>query len=503
MLQQQTNDNDVPIINLREIPQSPLHHNLNDDFGRDQTISFRRASVAPEIEKEVSHMYALELNPEDFPDGGWEAYLVLLGSFCGLIADFGIPNSLGAIEAYVSKNQLSNESLTSVSWVFTLHLAVMYVGGGFFGDLFDKYGARKLMIAGTVCICGGLVATGELKELYQFILSFGVLTALGTSLAMSPLIGVLSHWFLKKRGMACSVATVGGLVGASVFLIMLQNLYISIGFQWAMRVFALVCLVCMLISMALVKDRVHLQHPASVNELETVTSYPGEDQGESTGIMGNATASIHEKSKFNFKLMLDVSLFRDIRFVTLTLAVFISEMMTITVLTYIASCALLYGVSELKSYLLITLVNLCGIPSRVVTGMIADKYGRFNVMLVTSLFSLLFIFALFLPAKGRLSVLYAFAALFGTSSSAVLSLIGPCVGQICPASRFGKYYGLLYFCCAFLNIIGIYLTILVIGPGERHNYEMWILVEGCLALASVLVWIWARYTNVGFRICKF
>lgn len=497
MLQQATNENDVPMINLRGMAQDPLPHHLNEDLSGDQTISFRRTSAVSHHEKEKLNMYALELNPEDFPDGGWEAYLVLFGSFCGLIADFGIPNTLGAIEAYVSKNQLSNESLTSVSWVFTMHLAVMYVGGGFFGDLFDKHGSRKLLVAGTVCICGGLVATGELKELYQFILSFGILTALGTSLAMSPLIGVLSHWFLRKRGMACSVATVGGLVGASVFLIMLQNLYGSVGFSWAMRILALVCLTCMLISIVLVKDR------KPDGELTRIDSYATDIANELSGVMGNASTSVNEKSKFDFKLMLDISLFRDIRFVTLTLAVFLSEMMTITVLTYIASSSLLFGVSELKSYLLITVMNLCGIPSRVVTGMIADRFGRFNVMVVTSLFSMIFIFALFLPSKGRLNILYAFAALFGSSSSAVLSLIGPCVGQICPASRFGKYYGLLYFCCAFLNIIGIYLTILVIGPGHQHNYQMWILVEGCLASLSVAAWIWARYTNVGFRLCKF
>lgn len=502
MLQQQTNVEDVPMVNLRGLSHI-LRNHLNEDLSPDQIMSFRGPEMDPVEKKEVSKMYSLELNVDDFPDGGFDAYLVLFGSFCGLIADFGIPNTMGAIEAYLSRHQLSNEALTSVSWVFSLHLSVMYLGCGFFGDLFDKYGSRKLLIAGTVCTCAGLIATAELKELYQFVLSFGILTAVGTSLAMSPLIGSLSHWFLKKRGMACSVATTGGLVGASGFVVMLQSLYGSIGFKWAMRVFALLCLLFMSIAIVLVKDRRHLQNAPAANHQETLQSYPSEDEGEPSGVMGASATSIHEKSGFEFKLLMEFSLFRDIRFVSLIVAVFLSELMSMTILTYLASCALLYGVTQLKSYLLITVVNLFGIPSRLITGIVADMYGRFNVMIATSIFTLVFLFGLFLPAQGTLPMLFAFAALFGCSNSAVLSLIGACVGQICPAARFGKYYGLLYFCLAFLNLVGIYLTILVIGPGSHHNYQMWILMQGCISVAAVVAWIWARYNNVGMRLCKF
>lgn len=54
--------------------------------------------------------------------------MVLVGSFIGLVADFGIPNALGAIESYVSANQLKDVSKADVGWVFSLHLGVMYLG---------------------------------------------------------------------------------------------------------------------------------------------------------------------------------------------------------------------------------------------------------------------------------------------------------------------------------------------------------------------------------------
>lgn len=474
-------------IELVPIP-TPLQPTANDSGDQSQ-ILYRRPAASVELPKsEDVNMFALEANPDNFPDGGMKAYLVLLGSFCGLIADFGIPNSLGAIEAYVSTHQLSNDKQSTVSWVFSLHLGLMFFCGVFSGSLFDRYGSRKLLIAGTVCMGGGLFASAQLHTLLQFILSFSILTAVGASLAMAPLIGVLSHWFLKKRGFACSAATIGGLVGASVFAVMLQDLYTSIGFKWAMRILAFICVGCMLLSILLIKDG------------------PGRNVIDETEL---ATETTNDERKHKWWLwewltsFIDFHLFKDIRFISLILAVFLSEMVAMNVLTYLASYALANSVSELKSYLLITIVNLSGIPARFITGILADKYGRFNIMLFTSVFSAVFIFSMLLPAKGNLLTLYAFCVAYGCSSSAVLSLIAPCLGQICSATSFGKYYGTLYFCLAFMIIFGIYLASLTIDNGTVDDYNHWIIFEGSIAFAAVFAWIWARSTNVGFRLCKF
>lgn len=461
---------------------------------------YRRTLVAePRRKTEEVTMFTLEKNPEDFPDGGLSAYLVLAGSFCGLIADFGIPNSLGALEAYVSNNQLKGIRQSTISWVFSLHLGVMFFCSIFSGGLFDKYGSRKLLMGGTVFMCGGLLATAELKSLYQFILAFSIVTAIGASLAMAPLIGVLSHWFLKKRGFACSLATVGGLVGSAIFVMMLQRLYSEIGFKWAMRVLSLICLACMTISVLLIKDRPTRKTDSQpeVTSMTEVTSMGEASRSEDVSIEPDSDW------KKNLSTVLDFSPFKNIRFVSLVVSVFLSEMTAISLLMYMASYALANGVSQAKSYLLITVINVSGIPARLATGILADKFGRFNVMLFTTCFTAVFIFALLLPAHGNLTLLYIFGVGYGCSSSAAVSLIATCLGQITPAATFGKYYGILYFCLAFLTIIGIFLASLTIKDGTPADYQNWILFEGCIAVAGILAWLWARYTNVGFRLCKF
>ena len=74
------------------------------------------------------------------------------------------------------------------SWLYVLVWGIFLVS-------FDKFGAKRPLIAGNFFMCLGLLCTAESRSLYQFILSFSIVTAIGTSLAMSPLIGVLSHWF--------------------------------------------------------------------------------------------------------------------------------------------------------------------------------------------------------------------------------------------------------------------------------------------------------------------
>ncbi|CAK7909280.1 probable transporter Mch4p [[Candida] anglica] len=484
-------------------------------FEGDSVLRSRKQGVAPDNDVKVvtEAMYTSENNPENIPDGGLEAYLVVFGAFVGLIADFGIANSMGAIQSYVSTHQLQGVKETSVSWIFSLHLGVMYFCGVFFGAVFDMYGARIPLTAGGICIFLGLMFTAECKSVGQFVCAFGILTAIGTSLAMQPLIGVISHWFFKKRGLACSLATIGGLVGSSCFAIMLQSLYGKVGFKWAIRILAFLCLFCMMVSVILVKERSSSEEPRTVIE----NSHQEEESRRSSteeqvGIVEQYySESIAHEGKHDkrtqfinfFRQAMDFSVCKDWRFVLLTISVAISELISMSTLTYLSSFAIQHNVSERSAYLLITIINATGIPSRLISGLFADKFGRFNVMIVTSLLVTISIFGIWLPAGGNVGALFGFGVLFGISTSAVIALIPVCCGQICSAENFGKVYGTMYFFLSFITLVGIYVASLVIGDGESQNYINLVYYEGALAVASLITWTLARYSAVGWKWCKF
>lgn len=151
------------------------------------------------------------------------------------------------------------------------------------------------------------------------------------------------------------------------------------------------------------------------------------------------------------------------------MAVFFSEIVSLSTLTYLISYAIAFDVSDSSAYLLITLVNVCGIPARLILGVIADYYGRFNVMIASSILTTGTIFGIWLPAKGSMNLLYAFSVLFGVVTSANISLIGPTIGQITSAENFGQCYGMCYFCLSFLTILGMLFSSLVIGSGSQDE----------------------------------
>ena len=142
-----------------------------------------------------------------FPDGGLQAWLVVLGSFVGLVPVFGLINSLGAIESYISSNQLASESSTLVSWIFSIYLSISFMSCIFAGGYFDRNGSRDPMIFGTIIFTGGLIATGNCTTVWQFILSFSVIVGTASGILMTPLVSVVATYFYRKRAIATSAVS--------------------------------------------------------------------------------------------------------------------------------------------------------------------------------------------------------------------------------------------------------------------------------------------------------
>lgn len=70
-----------------------------------------------------------EENPQDFPDGGWQAWSVVLGSWCGMVPSFGLLNSIGVLQAWLANNQLKQYSESSIGWIFGVFTFFLYFTG--------------------------------------------------------------------------------------------------------------------------------------------------------------------------------------------------------------------------------------------------------------------------------------------------------------------------------------------------------------------------------------
>ena len=121
------------------------------------------------------------INPADFPDGGLEACLVVFGGWLCLFCSFGWINCIGVFQQYYQENLLRSYSTSTVSWIPSMEVFMMFFGGPFCGKIFDNYGPRYLILVGSFMQVFGLMMTSLSTQYYQFILAQGILSALGAS----------------------------------------------------------------------------------------------------------------------------------------------------------------------------------------------------------------------------------------------------------------------------------------------------------------------------------
>lgn len=194
-------------------------------------------------------------NPEDFPDGGLEAWLVVLGGWCCLFTSFGWVNCIGLFQAYYETNQLANLSPSTIAWIPSLETFMMFFGGSVFGLLFDNYGPRYLLLIGTLAHVFGLMMTSISTQYFHFILAQGIVSALGASAIFYAAMSSVGTWFFKNRAASYGIMASGSSLGGVVLPIMVMKLEGRLGFAWTMRSTAFMFLGLLIIANLTVKSR--------------------------------------------------------------------------------------------------------------------------------------------------------------------------------------------------------------------------------------------------------
>lgn len=464
----QTTRRSPGILRSESASDSPIEPDLNP------VTSFSPVNSPEATHSAPNH----EDSPDQFPDGGWKAISVVIGSHIGLIVNFGFLNAVGAVQAYVSNHQLAGEKVSSVSWVFSIYMCLPFFLGVFVGPVFDSKGCTSLLIASTVLLFVGFIAVSFSKSIVAFIFSLSLCMGTAHALAITPLISLVGHWFLLNRGKAIGMATLGGSVGGTIWPLILQQLYSTVGFAWGIRIVAFICLTGLVASVVLVKSRFR----------RTIGPQDSEHLAKTKRLM--------QRTKYIF----DLTAFKDPRFSFLVLGVFFTEIALMSILTYLASYAIAHGSSEKTSLTLLTVLNATGILGRYIPGHFADIYGTFNVMVLMLTGFSISIFACWLPFGNGIAGLYVFAVLCGFFSSSILSLTPLCLGSITPVDQFGQRYGLMYTFSSVGILFGLPVGAVIIGDGSVANYTKFVLFCGAFSVVGTMCWATSRYQIVGLKL---
>ena len=139
---------------------------------------------------------------------GW---LVVAGAFAVTFMGFG---SAYTFSAFVEALQRDfGASRGSVSLVFSL-AGFLYFGLGIVsGPLADRWGSRRLAVAGMVLVGLGLAAASVARSLTEIYWAYGLGVGLGVGASYVPVLGAVQRWFVRRRGFASGLAVSGIGVG--------------------------------------------------------------------------------------------------------------------------------------------------------------------------------------------------------------------------------------------------------------------------------------------------
>ncbi|CCH57926.1 hypothetical protein TBLA_0A01270 [Henningerozyma blattae CBS 6284] len=446
------------------------------------------SSLASATISNIEKQDTIDFTNIEYPEGGLRSWLVVLGCFCGLFTCLGLLNAIGIVETYIQENQLSNESSSSIGWIFSLLLFVNFSSCIFSGTYFDRNGFKIPVIVGTILHVCGLVAMANSTKLWQFILSLSIAVGLGNGFIMSPLISAPSHYFNKRRGLATALATLGGSIGGVILPIMLKHFFRlknssskHYGFIWGIRVWAFMDLGLLIVALFLAKERF------------TAPIAPLDDND----------TKFKRTIRIYFLESFDIKAFKDMRYLFCVLGTTFGEVALNTAVTYYGAYATNRNISNSDALMLIMVLNILSIPGRWLPGYISDLYGRFNMAILTMSCLTILMFVGWVPFGTNLTNLYVISAFFGFCSGSVYSLLPVCCGQISKIEEFGKRYSSMYFVVAFANLIAVPITGAIIGNGSNTTYRNFVIFCGSMAFASATSFVISRYYCIGMKFKKF
>jgi sugar phosphate permease len=168
-------------------------------------------------------------------------YLIVLIGFVTLAGASGVSSSFSVF--YSALLQEFNWSHAGGASVYSVNQLVLAASAPLMGGLLDRFGPRWLFPAAAMLIGIAWVACGTLHTLGQFMLFYGVLSALGQT-ALSLAMVVVTRWFQQThRGRAIGLADVGTGFGHVVFVPGAAWLITTVGWRWAFVVIGATVLV--------------------------------------------------------------------------------------------------------------------------------------------------------------------------------------------------------------------------------------------------------------------
>ncbi len=330
-------------------------------------------------------------------------YIIEASAFCIMTLAWGANRSFGVfLEPLVSEFGWSR---TSISGAFTLGMIILGLSSLAAGRLTDRIGPKKVLITCALFLGSGYLLMSQMSSIWELYLYCGVLTGIGMSGALSPLLSLIARWFVKRRSLMTGILTAGSALGIAIIPFFLSFLIASLGWRTSYIVLSgLVLLVMIPAAMFLKRD-------------------PEEMELRPFGEEHNAGDLSRQHEGFLLRRALCTSQFWMLGFIAFCTLFAIN-----VYVVHIVIHAIGLGISSTAAAAVLSLAAGISVPGRIVSGAIADRIGNRRTIILCFLMGVI-AYTLILSGE-TLIILNLAAIIFGIAGWAACTLIAPLTASL-------------------------------------------------------------------------
>ena len=344
----------------------------------------------------------------------WARLLITLS--IGMVANVGmwaIIVIMPAVEAEFGSGRAAS------SMPYTLTMIGFALGNLWLGRVVDRFGVTLALNGAAVVIAAGFVLSTFAPSMTVLSVTH-LLLGLGTAVGFGPLIADISHWFLRRRGIAVALAASGNYLSGAIWPTLLADMLADSGWRQVYLTLAIIAVVVIVPLSLMLRRRV-----------------PDAAHGAS-----EAAASLRARS---------VGLSpRTLQYLLGLAGIGCCVAMSMPQVHIVAYCVGL-GYGPAVGAEMLSLMLLGGVVSRVISGLVADRLGGVMTLLIGSLLQCIALF-LYLPWDGMVS-LYVISLMFGLAQGGIVPSYALVVREYMPAREAGQRVGFVMM----MTILGMAL----------------------------------------------
>ena len=345
-----------------------------------------------------------------------------------------------------------------VSLSYTTTMVGFGLGAIVLGRLIDTRGAFLTLVLATLMMAAGCVMAAVAPSYWVFATAQGLLIGFGSAAAFIPLMADVSHWFVKRRGLAMAICASGNYIGGALWPKIVDVLTRT--YDWRTCYFVVAAIVLLgTLPCCLALMRRSPMHSAT--GAAAVAPYSSRSLGLSPSAL---------------QIWLGIA------------GVGCCIAMAMPQVHIVAYCVDLgYGVA--RGAEMLSVMTACGIVSRVASGWIADRIGGIKTVLLGSTLQALALL-LYLVFDGLVS-LYLVSALFGLVQGGIIPSYGVVVREYYAPREAGIRMGITVSMTIGGMALGGWMGgVLFDWSGSYHaaflNGVAWNIVNGVLIWALLI-----------------